>query len=192
MRSPKELESVELRTLAFPTLLVRAAKFFDIAAAAPHLHRLHKIRNSLIHHKGKVDVLETNLLLVQQVFPFVEKMSKVEKVSGLRISDDTWKKIRELERLSVDVLSSQLAKKIAHHSAVASRLSKKRASLLTQSKPETTARGEEIIEDGLVCPACRNEAAAIFQDVDVDYDESGPVAGYFIFNARCRVCPRLG
>jgi hypothetical protein len=114
LRSPKEAETLDLRTAQFPILLVRAGKFFDIEADAVHLARLHKIRNSLVHHRGSVDVFETNLLLLKNVFPFIERISKVNKILSIHISSKTWRKIRQLEAHSVDVLSSQFAKTIAH------------------------------------------------------------------------------
>jgi hypothetical protein len=187
LRFPKEVENLDLRTVAFPILLIRASKFFDIEQYSVHLTRLHKIRNSLVHHTGKVDVLETNLLLVKYVFPFIEDIGKANKSLGLTLSSATWKKIRQLKAQSVDALTSQLAKKIAHHSSIANRLSKQKVSLLAHSETEKGSK-EEITEDNLHCPACGNETASIFQEVEVDYDESGPTGGYFIFSLRCRVC----
>jgi hypothetical protein len=188
LRSPKEVDNLDLRTAPFPTLMLRVGKFYDIEAYVGQLTRLHKIRNSLVHHRGKVDVLETNLLLVKYVFPFIEGIGKYDKTLGLRISSATWKKIRQLEAQSVDVLTSQLAKKIAHHSSLASRLSKQKVAVLARSEVEQGSRNETVVEDNLRCLACGNDTVSIFQDFDVDYDESGPSGGYFVFSLRCRVC----
>lgn len=188
MRSPKDLDAVEIRTAPFPVLLTRASKFFDIAEVTPHLHRLHKIRNSLIHHRGTVDILEVNLLLVRHIFPFVERLSKVDKYHWPHFSDETWTKIRELERNSVDVLSSQLAKNLAHHSRLFTQLSADKRALLAASQPETKTRDEQLIESGLICPACKGETLSAFQDYDVDIQDGEPIAGYMLPSMRCRVC----
>jgi transcription elongation factor Elf1 len=188
MRSPKELDTVELRTAAFPTLLVRASKFLDISQAAVHLHKLHKMRNSLIHHRGRVDVLEANLLLIEHVFPFLETLSKLEKTATVQLSADTWKRLTDVRSRSFDVLSSQLEKKLAHFQQSVKAFSSERVALLANSKPEPLTREEEVIEANLTCPACKQESLAAFQDIDVDFDETGPVAGHFIFSMRCRVC----
>jgi hypothetical protein len=187
MRSPKDLDAVEVRTATFPVLLGRAARFFDLAQATPHLHRLHKIRNSLIHHRGTVDILEVNLLLVKQIFPLIERLSKLDKYRGHRISPETWEKIRKLEKLSVDELSSQLAKKLAHHSGVLGRLSAEKISSLVESLPERVA-GSDLVETGLICPACKKEALSAFQDYDVEVEDGSPVAAYNIPSMACRVC----
>ena len=152
MRSPEDLDAVEVRTATFPVLLSRATRFFDIAEATPHLHKLHKIRNSLIHHRGTVDILEINLLLVKHIFPLVEQLSRIDKYRGRRISQESWKKISELEKLSVDALSSQLAKKLAHHSGVFERLSKEKIPALIAARPEKASQGEDLIESGLNLP----------------------------------------
>ncbi len=188
LRLPSEAEKVDLRTVAFPILLLRAGKFFDVIEQyAAALTKLHKIRNSLVHHKGTVDVLEVNLLLVKSVFPFIERVSRSDKSLELRISSTTWKRIRQLEAQSVDALTSQLAKKIAYCSSLAGRLSKQKVSLLAQSETEKDSE-HEITEDNLHCPACGNETASIFQEAEADYDESGLVGGFFVFSMRCRVC----
>jgi hypothetical protein len=188
MRPPKDLDAIELRTATLPVLLKRATMFFDIAEATPHLHKLHKIRNSLIHHRGTVEILEVNLLLVEHIFPLVERLSKVDKFRGPRISQETWKKIGELKKLSVDALSSQLAKKLAHHSKVFSRLSRERISLLVASAPESASRGADLFESGLICPACKIEALAAFQDFDADFEDGTVIGAYMIPTMSCRVC----
>jgi len=188
MRSPKDRNAVEVRTATFSVLLKRATLFFDIAEAAPHLYKMHKIWNSLIHHRGSVDILEVNLLLVEHIFPLVERLSKVDKYLGPRISPDTWKNIRELGKLSVDALSSQLAKKLAYHLKVLKRLSGAKISVLLASAPEKPTRGADLIESGLICPACKNEAPSAFQDYDVKVEDGTPVAAYSIPSMMCRVC----
>jgi hypothetical protein len=188
MRSPKDLDAIEVRTATFPVLLERAARFFDIAEATPHLHKLHKIRNSLIHHQGRVDILEVNLLLVQHIFPLVERLSKLDKYLGLRIPRETWKKIRELEKTSVDALSSQLAKKLAHHSRIFGRLPTKKIPLLVASDAETPTSGADLIESNLICPACKTEALAAFQDFDADVEDGEVVGASMISTMSCRVC----
>jgi transcription elongation factor Elf1 len=59
--------------------------------------------------------------------------------------------------------------------------------LLAKSETETDS-DHEITEDNLHCPACGNETVSIFMETEVDYDESGPVGGYFVFSLKCRVC----
>lgn len=188
MRSPKELDAVELKTASFPVLLLRATTFLDIAASIPHLHKLHKMRNSLLHHRGKIDLLEINLLLVKHVFPFVEHLGKLDKRLGLRISDETWERIRKLEHLSVGALGSQLAKKIAHHTKIAGRISGDKIALLSTTKPELVEPNEQLVEGSLICPACENETLAAFQEVDIDIEDGAPVGGSVYFSMRCRVC----
>ena len=188
MRSPRDLDAVEIRTATFPILLKRATMFFDIAEAIPHLNKLHKIRNSLIHHRGTVDILEVNLLLVQHIFPLVERLSKLDKYLGLRIPLETWKKIRELEKSSVDALSSQLAKKLAHHSRIFGKLSSKKIPLLVASDAETPIRGADLIESGLICPACKTEALAAFQDFDADVEDGEVIGASMTPTMSCRVC----
>ena len=143
----------------FPYSLVAR---LDIAQATPHLHKLHKIRNSLIHHRGTVDILEVNLLLVRHIFPLVERLSKLDKFRGPYISSETWEKIRELEALSVDELSSQLAKKLAHHSGLFGRLTPEKIASLIASTPEKLDITENLIERGLICPACKNKTLSAF------------------------------
>jgi hypothetical protein len=188
MRSPKDLDAVELRTATFSVLLNRAARFFDIAEATPHLHKLHKIRNSLIHHWGTVDILEVNLLLVQHIFPLVERLTKADKYYGSLISQETWTKIRELERQSVDALSSQLAKKLAHHSGVFGRLSENKITLLVASLPEKETSRADLVESGLTCPACKTKALAAFQEFDAEVEDGAVIAAYMTPTMSCRVC----
>jgi hypothetical protein len=188
MRSPKDLDAIEVRTAAFPVLLERATRFFDIAETIPHLNKLHKIRNSLIHHRGTVDILEVNLLLVEHIFPLVERLSRLDKYHGPRISKETWKKIGELKKLSVDALSSQLAKNLAHHSRIFGRLSTKRISALLASTPETPTSGADLIESGLICPACKTHALAAFQDFDADVEDGEVIGVSMIPTMSCRVC----
>ena len=188
MRSPKDLDAVEVRTATFPVLLERATRFFDIAEATPHLTKLHKIRNSLIHHRGTVDILEVNLLLVQHIFPLVERLSKLVKYQGPRIPRETWKKIHELKKSSVDALTSQLAKKLVHHSRIFARLSAKKISALVASDPEKPTSGAELIEFGLVCPACRTVTLAVCQEFDVDVEDGEVIGASMIPSMNCRVC----
>ena len=188
MRSPKDLDAVELRTATFAVLLNRATKFLDIGEAAPHLYKLHKVRNSLIHHRGAVDIHEVNLLLVRHIFPLVERLTTTGKHRRSYVSKDAWAKIRELERLSMNTLSSQLAKKIAHHSGLFSHLSDKRIALLAASHPETSVAGEELVESAFICPACKNETLAAFRDYDVETEDGEVIAAYVAPNMRCRVC----
>jgi hypothetical protein len=188
MRSPKELDTVELRTAQFPTLLDRASKFYDLGNATPHLRKLHKIRNTLIHYQGSVVVLEVNLLLVQHIFPAIEQLSKAHKYGALMISKATWDKIREVEKQSVDAISSQLAKKIAHHSKVVDGFSNERTSMLAASNPESKTAGADLIDPTLSCPACKFETLAAFRDYDVDVHEGVIIGGGVITSMSCRVC----
>jgi hypothetical protein len=188
MRSPRELDTVELRTAQFPTLLDRAAKFFDLANATPHLRKLHKIRNTLIHYRGSVAMLEVNLLLAQHVFPLIERLSKEYKSNALMISKETWDKIREIERQSVNAISSQLAKKIAHHLRLFSGFSEQRKTVLAASRPEQKKAGADLIESALSCPACKLETLAAFRDYDVDVEDGVIVGGSMISTMTCRVC----
>jgi hypothetical protein len=188
MRSPKELESVELRTAPFLTLLDRANKFFDIADAIPHLRKLHKIRNALIHHRGSVEMLDVNLLLVRYIFPLVQRLSKVHKHGLPRIPRETWAKVQEIERQSVNAISSQLAKKIAHHSKVVESFSNERTSVLAASNPESKTAGADLIDAKLSCPACKFETLAGFRDYDVDVHEGVIIGGGVIPYMSCRVC----
>lgn len=186
MRNANELDAVEMKTASFNTLLNRASKFIDLGTARPHLEQLQKIRNSLVHHKGEVDMWQTNLLLVKHIFPFLEMMGKDDSQFQVRLDASLWHKIQRIERLSKDAFTSQLAKKIQHHSALADKLSKKEIATLIASEPDS--RYGEIVDDSLVCPACRNPSLAAIGDVEVDYDEGVPTyAGWFVV-MRCRVC----
>jgi hypothetical protein len=118
----------------------------------------------------------------------VERLSKLDKYLGLRIPRETWKKIRELEKTSVDALSSQLAKKLAHHSRIFGRLSAKEIPLLVASDPETPTKGADLIESGLLCPACKTEALAAFQDFDADVEDGEVIGASMIPTMSCRVC----
>lgn len=186
--NPRETETLELKTAPFPKLLRRFEKFFDLNDVKISLTRLHQIRNSLLHHKGEVDVLEVNLLLIQKVFPFLEQLTKGDKVLAFRLKPGLWQRLRELERQSVNAFTSELAKKIAHHEQIAKRLSKTKVETLLKAAPETQTPDETVIEDGLRCPACQSEAITTFMDVDVDSDEDGVTGAYPFFTMRCKVC----
>jgi transcription elongation factor Elf1 len=188
MLHPQKLERVEIKTARFPVLLSRCAVFFDIESAIPDLLKLYRLRNSLIHHRFGIEMLETNLLLIQKVFPFLENLTKDHKYLKFRIPVKTWEKLRKLEKACVDSLAGNLAKKLAHYEALAEKIPAKRVVLLIKSNPEPVSGNEEILDDGLVCPACQNESLSCIRAFDVDYDDRGMSSGYLYFYMRCKVC----
>ncbi|MGB6484865.1 MAG: hypothetical protein WBE86_15370 [Candidatus Acidiferrales bacterium] len=64
--------------------------------------------------------------------------------------------------------------------------SEKRIKLLlsASSEPHTD---ETILEEGLRCPACKNESLTAFSSFDVDYDYDGPSV-HIDHAMRCRIC----
>jgi hypothetical protein len=185
--APKALDAVVVRTNAFPKLLARSGKFFDLSKFEKPLIRLHDIRNSLVHHHGSVDVAAVNLLLIKEIFPFFEQFTRNDKSMHFRLKPEMWARLKQLEESSWNLLITDLSKKLAHHADKARRLSSKRAALLLKESPES-GLNEEIVDQGLLCPACKNASLAAFSEVDVDFDESGPVGGHFFFTMRCGVC----
>ena len=190
MRVPTDLDKVELKTAKFDVLLQRAAQFVDLSKAEPHLRELHKIRNSLIHHKGEVDLWEVNLLLGRYVFPFLEELVQGDARSQVFLRPEVWKKIRQIEKASTDALSSQLAKKLTHYALLAEKLSGKQVRHRLGLAPEQMDSDEDVLENALICPACKNESLAGFGSWDVDHDdETGmPISGSWEVVMRCRVC----
>jgi hypothetical protein len=192
MLNPKELEKVEIRTASFPKLLNRAGRFFDLGGSKSHLAALHNIRNELVHHRGKVDVAEVNLLLIEKIFPFLEQFTKGDPLLKLRLKPEMWKRLRQLAESSADVVTTEIAKKIAHFADSAKRLSTKRAQLLLNASPEIE-NDEEIVEEGLLCPACANRSLIAFSgwDVNIDDETGRPISGSLYFVMRCKVCGLL-
>lgn len=188
--NPKQLESVELKTAPFPKLLNRATKFMDLKEVRPSLEKLYKIRNALLHHRCDLDVLEVNLLLTKEVLPLLESLTHDNKKYKFRIGPKRWERLKEIEQASKNLFESDLAKKLAHHAELASKLSAMRIALLTKSPPELTSRDEEVVEQNLKCPACKNDALAAFHLYDVDYDDESGLAsgGYRVVSMRCCVC----
>jgi hypothetical protein len=188
MLVPKELERVEIKTVSFPKLLNRVGRFFDVAAAKPHLSDLHSIRNELIHHRGRVDVARVNLLLIEKVFPFLETFTKGDSMLKIRLRADTWKRLQQLAESSADIVVTELGKKTAHFANVAKRISNKRVQMLQASKIEVE-NDESIVMENLHCPACRNRSATMFSGWDVDMDDAGnATSGWVYFVMRCNVC----
>lgn len=189
MINPAELDNVELKTANFEVLLQRAGKFIELSKAEAHLKELHKIRNRLIHHKGEVDLLEVNLLLVQHIFPFVEEISRSERRTQWTLQP-LWKRIKEIEKDSLDAFSSQLAKKFGHYAEVARKLTSKQVRHRLESDPEQMDSDEEIIDPSLKCPACKHLGLVSFSDSEHDYDdETGePTAVHEFVVMRCKVC----
>jgi len=187
MQNRKELDGVELKTAAFPKLLNRTSKFFDLKTFKSSLSKLHEIRNSLVHHRGKVDLAEVNILLIEKVFPFFEEFTRNEKYLQFRLKPEIWKRLKKLEESSWDAVVTDTAKKLAHYEDKAKRLSKQRTALLLEAAPEP-GEDEEIVSQGLQCPACRNNSLSAFSSFDVDFDETGPVSGHILFTMRCGVC----
>jgi hypothetical protein len=186
MRNPKDLDSVDLKTANFNVLLTRASKFIDLTSSRTHLDDLHKMRNSLVHHKGEVDMWEANLLLSKYIFPFLELMGKNDPRFKLRLEPSIWMRIQQIEKSSFDAFTSQLAKKIQYHSTQLSKLSKKAVERLVCSEPERSP--QDIIDKTLTCPACGNASLTAFGDVDVDFDEGVPTFAGWVVVMRCRVC----
>jgi hypothetical protein len=188
MLAAKELEKVEIRTASFSKLLNRTGKFFDIGEAKPYLSALHSIRNNLVHHRGNVDLAEVNLLLIEKIFPFLERFTNEDTLLKIRLKPEMWKRLRELADSSADIVATELAKKIAHFAGLAKRLSGKRTQLLLISKVEVES-DEDTVTEGLLCPACKNRSLTSFSGWDVDVDEAGhAVAGWMYFVMRCKVC----
>ena len=100
MLNAKELENVETKTTTFPKLLSRVGKFFDIAKATPYLLELHSIRNDLVHHRGEVDLLKVNLILIEQLFPFLEQFTKGDASLRFHLKPETWKQLNKLAESS--------------------------------------------------------------------------------------------
>ena len=119
MLVPDELEKIEIRTASFPKLLSRVGKFFDITKARPHLSAFYSIRNQLVHHRGKVDLAEVNLLIIHKIVPFLEQFTKDDPFLQLRLKRDTWKRLRQIADESADVVTTELAKKVAHFPSLA-------------------------------------------------------------------------
>jgi len=190
LRTPKELDGIELKTASFETLLQRASKFLDLSQAEPYLRELHKIRNRLVHHRGEVDLLETNLLLVRHIFPFLQELAKTDLRVQLRLDPNLWKKIKQIERDSTDAFSSQLAKKLAYYAEAAKKLKVKQIKSRIDSEAEQMDSDEVITNEALKCPACGNHSLTSFGDYEVDFDDrtGQPTASYYFVVMRCRVC----
>lgn len=182
---PAELDLVELKTANFDTLLNRAAKFIELSEADPHLRRLQKIRNNLVHHKGVVDMWQTNLLLVKHIFPFLQNLGKSDRRFQLSLTSAVWAKIKSIEKASADGFTSQLAKKIAYHEMKSDKLSEREVAMRIESEPEEAF--EELINPSLLCPACRNRSLAALGDFDEEGDENGFSRIYYVL-MDCRVC----
>ena len=187
MISPKELDATTLKTASFSNIIQRVGKFMDLSKDEKHLRDLQNIRNALVHHRRKVEVLKVNLLLARHIFPFVRKLGQMDRSVVLRITSETWDKIQELERLSVSALASQIAKRIAHFSNLASEMSEAKTLHLAKSIPELNSK-EDITSDDLSCLACHRNTATIFRDIDVDVEDGEIVGAYATFRMTCRVC----
>lgn len=185
MRNPKELDTVDIKTISFISLLTRAEKFIDLAVARPYLEQLQKSRNSLVHHKGKVNMWETNLLLVKHIFPFIQSLGQTDTRIQSSFTSSTWEKIGEIERYSINALSSQLAKKIAHHERQSEKLTETETRMRIESEPEDT--WEDIINPDLLCPACKNRSLTARGEFDEDADDGGFWRFYYVI-MDCRVC----
>jgi hypothetical protein len=185
LRNPKHLELVELKTADFDTLLQRASHFIDLSKDEPSLRRLQKIRNSLVHHQGNVDLHSTNLLLVKEVFPFIESFGKTDPRLQLKLSTSVWDKIKKIEKASTNALNTQLAKKMAHHERQAEKLTQRELRIRLESEPESYF--EDMINHSLICPACKNHRLAAFGGFDEQGDEDGFSRAYYIL-MECRVC----
>jgi len=186
MRNPKDLDKVEMKTVTFTTLLLRASRYIDLSDAKQHLEELQKSRNNLVHHRGEVDMWQTNLLLVKHIFPFLEKMGKSDSKFQLRLEPSIWEKIKQIEKLSSDAFTSQLAKKIQHHAALADKLGKRETARRVELIPPS--HGLEIIDTTLKCPACNFTCLAAYRDVDVDFEDGLAVGAGFFTTMSCRVC----
>jgi uncharacterized protein YutE (UPF0331/DUF86 family) len=186
--NPKDVDNVEVKTANFDTLIKRASRFHDLSTVGIHLKELQKVRNRLVHHKGEVNLLEVNLLLLRHIFPFLEEIGKSDHRMRFRLDPELWQKMREIERASVDDLSSQLAKKIALHMRKAAKLQPKQIKARIAALPEEMDSDEEIFGHTFTCPACKNESLNSFGAWEVDFDDGRPIGGYFYATMRCRVC----
>jgi hypothetical protein len=186
MISPKELDNVEIRTASFPKLLNRSAKFFDLRDIRAHLTKLHGIRNNLIHHRGEVNLAEVNLLLIDKIFPFCERFTKDDKYLHFRLKPTIWKQLGKLAESSRDEFVSDLAKKLAHYGTRAEKVSAIRIKFLLTAPVELEGT-ETLNQEGLRCPACRNQSLAAVDGFDVEYEEGGPFASPYHFML-CKVC----
>lgn len=182
---PVELDLVELKTANFDTLLNRAAKFIELSEADPHLRRLQKIRNNLVHHKGEVDMWQTNLLLVKHIFPFLQTLGEPDARFRLNLTPAIWEQIKKIEKTSTSAFTSQLAKKIAHFKIHSERVSDRDVSMRINSIPEV--EWEDLINYSLVCPACNYESFSAFGGYEEREDEDGFWHAYYVF-MECRVC----
>lgn len=187
LRNPSDLDHISVKTVSFPKLLCRAAKFFDLSGFQDGLARLHKIRNELIHHAEEIDIDEVNLLLITKIFPFLEEFTKDDKLLTFTLKPETWEQFRKLAESSSDAIATEISKKLAYHAEVARKLSASRITALSATQPEAR-RDEEIIETDLLCPACRNESLSSYSGWDVDYDDGLPVGAIHFSGVRCRVC----
>lgn len=185
LKDPSLVDTVELKTASFDTLLKRASHFIEISPAEQHLRELHDIRNRLVHHEGEVDMLKTNLLLVKYIFPFIEKLGQTDGRFRWNLTPAVWTKIKKIEKASIDALTSQLAKKIAHHETLADRLSEREVAMRIESEPEDAF--EDLINPSLLCPACKNRSLAALGDFDEEGDEDSFHRFYYVLMA-CRVC----
>jgi hypothetical protein len=135
-----------------------------------------------------VDVAEVNLLIIHKIVPFLEQFTKDDPFLQLRLKRDTWKRLRQIADESADVVTTELAKKVAHFAERAKRLSKKRIEELLMARTEVKP-GEDIVMEGLQCLACKNRSLTTFSGWDVDTDEFGhALSGWMYFGMRCKVC----
>jgi hypothetical protein len=182
---PGAMQSVELHTANFATLIKRAAHFIDLSGEKDRLVELQKVRNGLVHHRGRIELWAVNLLLIRHIFPFLQRITKDNKSLRFRITEEDWKRLREIEKSSFDVFSTQLSKKIAHFASIASRISDVKKKSLAASK----TRFRNLNAENLFCPACKYRSADAIIDIEVDYDRDGTIEGAAQFiSVKCRLC----
>lgn len=185
--NPDELENIEIKTAPFPILLERAGKFLDIKSVKSHLMRLHRIRSSLIHHKADIDIWSINILLIKRILPFTQKLLKKDKYNKIKISKNTWDRLKNIEKESINVFQSELSKKITYHNILANTFPKIKIDSLLKSQVEIEDKTEVIEKDNLVCPACKNHSSALLIGLDVDWNPDGVLENAYRV-MRCRVC----
>jgi hypothetical protein len=128
---------------------------------------------------------ETNLLLAKHIFPFIQNLGKTDGRIQSSFTNSTWQKIEEIERHSTNILTSQLAKKIAHHERLSEKLSEEETRMRIESDPEDT--WEDMINPDLLCPACKNRSLAARGEFEEDGDNDGFYRFYYVI-MDCRVC----
>ena len=185
--NPAEAKDTELITAKFDTLLGRAAKFIDLSEADVHLRRLQKIRNSLVHHKGEIDMWQTNLLLVKHIFPFLQKLGESDVTYQLNLPNKSWEEIKKIEKVSTSAFSSQLAKKIAHFRIKGKELTGQEVSMRIESEPVDRNVWDDLIHASLICPACTYGSLAAFGGFEELEEDDGFWHAYYVV-MDCRVC----